>query len=119
MEHVLAIAIAFGLDLLLGDPHDLPHPVRWMGSLIAFLEKPLRLGFPKTPDGERTAGVVLVALVVGISVACTGALLWLCARLGSWLALGMEAWICYQMLAARSLRDESMAVAERLKAGDL
>jgi adenosylcobinamide-phosphate synthase len=36
---------AWLLDALIGDPRSLPHPVRWMGSLIAWLEKALRPGF--------------------------------------------------------------------------
>ena len=63
MLHVLAIALGYVLDLLFGDPHWLPHPVRWIGSLISVLESGLRSVFPKTPAGERAAGIVLVVLV--------------------------------------------------------
>ncbi|MBO4365089.1 MAG: cobalamin biosynthesis protein CobD [Eggerthellaceae bacterium] len=119
MRHVLAIAIGFALDLLLGDPYTWPHPIRWIGKLIAVLEKPLRKVFPKTASGERIAGGVLVVLVVGISFACAVGLLWACALLSWWLALVVESVLCYQMLATKALRDESMKVAHALEQGTL
>ena len=36
---MIAFLAGFLLDLLIGDPHWLYHPVRLIGNLIAFLEK--------------------------------------------------------------------------------
>ena len=119
MQHVLAMAIGFALDLILGDPHSMPHPVRWIGSFIAALEAPLRRAFPKTPVGERLAGALLVLVVAGVSFGCALLVLWLCGLVNWWLALAVESLLCYWMLATRSLRDESMAVARELERGDL
>ena len=58
-----AILIGFIMDLLIGDPHWMYHPVRLIGKLITFLELLLRKIFPKTKDGEQKAGFVLVVLV--------------------------------------------------------
>ena len=33
---------AFALDLVVGDPHRLPHPVRWMGNAISTFEPVFR-----------------------------------------------------------------------------
>ena len=119
MRHLLAIALGFALDLLLGDPHSLPHPVRWMGAFIAWLERPLRRLFPSTVAGERAAGAALVIVVAGVSFGCAAGLLWLCGCVSWWLALAVESVLCYQMLAAKSLRDESMAVERALEQGDV
>lgn len=54
---------AFGLDLLLGDPRWLPHPVKFMGMLAMALEAPLR----RTIRWDRLAGVFAVCLVLGLT----------------------------------------------------
>jgi cobalamin biosynthesis protein CobD/CbiB len=58
-----ALAAGFILDLMIGDPRWLYHPVCLIGNLIAFLEKILRKIFPKTDKGELAAGTVEVILV--------------------------------------------------------
>ena len=66
VSHLLALLTGFCLDLLLGDPHWAPHPVRAVGVLIAALEKLLRRLFPKSPGGELAGGAALVALTIAI-----------------------------------------------------
>lgn len=39
--HIFAFIAGFVLDLLIGDPHFIPHPVRLIGSLISFCDKSL------------------------------------------------------------------------------
>ncbi len=117
--HLTALALGFCLDLLLGDPHWAPHPVRLIGRLIAALEKLLRKLFPATKNGLLAAGFVLVVLVLGLSFGVTALLLWACGLVSPWLAFAVETVLCYQLLAARSLRDESMKVCRALEAGDL
>ena len=60
-----AVLCGFLLDLLLGDPEWMPHPVVFMGKAITALEKRLRKAFPATPEGERAAGAVLAAVFSG------------------------------------------------------
>lgn len=55
--------IAFFIDLALGDPRWLPHPVRLIGTAISKAENILR-SFFKTPQGEKFAGILLVAIIV-------------------------------------------------------
>jgi adenosylcobinamide-phosphate synthase len=112
-------AIAFGLDLLFGDPHGFPHIVVGMGKLISGLEKALRRCLPKTNRGERRGGLLLVILMLAI---CTGLplfILLLAYRYSPWLGMALEALLIYQQLAAKSLRKESSKVYERLIAGDI
>ena len=59
MWSLCALCIGFGIDLILGDPRCVPHPVVFIGRLISALEKLLRRLFPKTVRGENAAGGVL------------------------------------------------------------
>ncbi len=116
---LLALPIGFVIDLILGDPHGWPHPVIWIGKLISFLEKRLRRVFPKTPAGEKAAGAVLWILTAGISLVLPLAILHLAGRVTPWLRLAIESIMCWQILATKSLRVESMKVYRALKTGDL
>ena len=110
---------AFVLDLLLGDPIWLPHPVIMMGKLIGFLEDRLRRIFPKTDRGERIAGIVLVLIVCLVCFGIPFLVVWFAYRLQPYVGVALEIFFCGQLLAARSLRSESMKVYERLINGTL
>lgn len=114
-----ALIIGFCVDLLLGDPHGFPHPVVLIGRLISVLEKLLRRLCPKTPAGERAAGAILWGAVVMASVAVPALLLWLGGMVSPWLRLVLESVMCWQILATKSLRDESMKVYDALESGDI
>ena len=114
-----ALLIGFGIDLLMGDPHSIPHPVVGIGKLISFLEKGLRRMFPKTDGGEIAAGGVLWVLVAVICTALPAGILFLCHRISPWLRLVTESIMCWQILATKSLKDESMKVYMALESGDL
>ena len=116
---LFALLFGFGIDLLMGDPHSIPHPVVGIGKLISFLEKGLRRMFPKTDGGEIAAGGVLWVLVAVICTALPAGILFLCDRLSPWLRLTMESLMCWQILATKSLKDESMKVYMALESGDL
>ena len=115
----LAIPIGFVMDLILGDPRGIPHPIVWIGKLISLLESGLRALFPKTASGERLAGLVLWILVSLVSTLVPFGILLLCGRISPWLRLAAESIMCWQILATKSLRHESMKVYSALKNGSL
>lgn len=117
MYHLIALLIGFFIDLLLGDPHSIPHPVVWIGKLISTAEKLVRRLFPKTVRGENIAGGVLWVIVVLVSTAVPALLLYAAYRLHPAAGLVLESIMCWQILATRSLRDESMKVYAALKKG--
>lgn len=119
--HLAAILAGYLLDLCLGDPHSMPHPVRAIGNLIVWLEKYLRSAGKKhaTERGERRAGVLFVCLVLLVTGSVAGAILWISRLGGIWIQTVVEAVMTYYLLAARSLRDESMAVCRKLEAGEI
>ena len=114
-----AILLGFMLDMLLGDPQGIPHIIVGMGRLIAVLEKLLRSILPNSPKGERIAGTVLVLLMLLICTALPLCILAVLYRLSPCAGVGAESLLCWQLIAAKDLKKESMAVYERLKANDL
>lgn len=115
----LALVLGFFIDLLVGDPRWLYHPVRIIGHGISFLENHLRTCFPKTEKGEQRAGFLLVILICAGSAAVPFGILYLAYRIHLVFGICLEILMCYQMLAVKSLKDESMRVFEELKKGDL
>ena len=121
MKHELfcAMLLGFLLDCLLGDPRTVPHPVVCMGRLISWLEKAFRALFPKTKLGENLAGGCIWLVTVAVSFLIPWGLLKLAGTVSPWLRLLLQAIFCWQVLAAKSLRQESMKVYEALKTGTI
>ena len=119
MYSLLALVLGFGIDLIVGDPHSIPHPVVFIGKLISAMEKLARKIFPKTVKGENFAGGVLWLVVVAVSTAVPALLLWLCYGISVWLGVAIESIMCWQILATKSLKDESMKVHAALETGDI
>ena len=119
MWSLYALILGFFLDLLIGDPHGFPHPVVYIGKLIDVTEKGMRKIFPKTVRGENFAGAAIWLIVVIVSTALPALLLWLAYGVSRWLGLALETIMCAQILATKSLRQESMKVYQALQTGDL
>ena len=121
MKHELfcAMLLGFLLDCLLGDPRSIPHPVVCMGKLISWLEKAFRALFPKTRLGENLAGGCIWLVTVAVSFLIPWGLLKLAGMVSPWLRLLLQTIFCWQVLAAKSLRQESMKVYEALKTGTI
>ena len=112
---VIPLLAGFLLDCLLGDPYSLPHPIRLIGRLISSLEKWVRCRF--------SSRLVLGGVVMSIIVLLTSSLiplgfLMLCYKLNVWLGVVLESVLCYYMLAARCLRNESMKVYKAIVEND-
>ena len=130
-RHIVAMAAGFALDAALGDPHGWPHPVRLVGKQIEFEEGLIRKyllpeaqqasdSWPLSAEQtERLAGAALAADVACVSPVIAFALIKGCERLHPALALAAETVLCYQLVAARSLRDESTKVQHALESGDI
>ena len=101
-----ALPVAFIVDLLLGDPHSMPHPVRWMGKAIEQFEPVFR----KIPGSLRLAGALFCAfLVVSTGVLAVG-LLFLAQWIHPWLKFSLEVILIYFCISSRSLEDAAMEI---------
>ena len=123
--HMTAFAAGFVLDLMLGDPHGIPHPIVWIGKLIARLDRKL-LGDireentdPETrdKDEEYRKGIHLVIIVVTLTAAVTAAVMIAAYRVSAITGVIIEAVLTCYVLAQTSLRRESMKVYRELKEG--
>ena len=124
--HMIAFFMGFLLDLVLGDPYYLPHPIRLIGKLIEGAEKVLRgmgiRGKDSKEDSNGRAfrqGIGLVLIVVISVVAVTLFLLFMAYWLHPVLGVAVECIITYQILAVKCLKVESMKVYQCLKNGNL
>lgn len=126
-HHLLAFLIGFLLDLIIGDPYWLPHPVRAIGKTISFYEKFL-IGTrenPKELSGKekRTRGIAMVFLVLFTVEFFVVLILWL-AQIASQtihpaVGIAVEAIMTFQLIATKCLAVESTKVYRELKKGNL
>jgi adenosylcobinamide-phosphate synthase len=103
------------VDLILGDPRWLPHPVVGIGRMITGLEKILR----RLICNERLGGIILLAFVVGSVYAAARMILLGAFALRPIFGYAVSVYLSFTCLALRSLHRESKLVADRLAAGDM
>lgn len=119
LQMFLPVMAGFVLDLIFGDPVWLYHPVRMIGHLISGVEKIIRSLFPSGKTGERIGGGLLVVIVVAVSMAVPGGILYLAYHISFYLGLAVESFMCYQILATKSLKVESDRVYQEIQTGDI
>lgn len=119
MTVAAAALCGFVIDLFLGDPAWMPHPVVFMGRCISALEKLLRRIFPKTPKGELAGGVVLAAVLPLGTLVFTGLCVWGLGLVHPVFSFCLQVLWCWQALAVKGLRQESENVRHALVSGTL
>ena len=119
MYSLLLLPLAFLLDMLFGDPAILPHPVVWMGKLIEKAEGVLRGLFAKSPLGERIAGTMLVVAVLAATAGFSALAFFLVGLLHPIGVMLLGVFWGFQILATKTLHQESKKVWQALRSGDL
>ncbi|MCI5959337.1 MAG: adenosylcobinamide-phosphate synthase CbiB [Lachnospiraceae bacterium] len=117
--HLAAFFLGFIMDLLFGDPYWLPHPIRLIGNLIAQAEKLFYKDRKRDYKKEYRGGCMTVLTVLLVTGIVTFVLLFAAYRLHPLLGAGIEMIMTYQILAIKSLKDESMKVYDQLQHGTL
>lgn len=113
MSYILHLFSAVGLDLLLGDPAWLPHPVRGIGRLITWSERLTRAVFPNV----SIAGVVTVCIVLFGTGAGILLILQAATAVSSFLGAVVAIILLYTTIATRDLVRHSNAVYVQLTSG--
>ena len=118
--HIIAFIAGFVLDLLIGDPHFIPHPVRLIGSLISLLDKRLNCdaGYNSSENEANLTkykrGVLLAFTVIFATFAVSVIILVAAYSINLYAGVIAEAVMTCQILATKCLRVESMRVYDAL-----
>ena len=119
--HIFAFIAGFVLDLLIGDPHFIPHPVRLIGSLISFCDKRLNCDAGYNNSEKKLnlikykRGMLLAFTVIFATFAISVIIIVAAYSINLYAGLIAEAVMTWQILATKCLRVESMRVYDALK----
>lgn len=114
----ISIVIGIILDFIFGDPYWLPHPIRLIGNIISFLDSKLRDN-EKSQRSQFINGVLLVFIVVIVSTMVPAIILGFAFKVSIILGVLVESIMCYQLMATKCLKVESMKVYNALKNNNL
>jgi len=104
------IPAAFFLDLVMGDPLWLPHPIRWMGAVIAFLEPYFR----RLPVDLFTSGIFFSIFLIFGTWGMTAGILFIGHRIHPVIPGLLSVVFIYYTISVRSLKTAAMQVYEAL-----
>lgn len=119
--HIFAFIAGFVLDLLIGDPHFIPHPVRLIGSLISFLDKRLNCDAKYNISEKKLnlikykRGMLLVFAVIFATFTMSLIIIVAAYSINLYAGVIAEAVMTWQILATKCLRVESMRVYDALR----
>lgn len=115
MIYSFQIFLAIFLDMILGDPRSLPHPVRMIGWLCARSER----FFRNVMQNEALAGTVTVVIVLAVTSSAVLLLLLGMTGISPVLADISAIFLLYTTVAARDLARHSEVVYRHLQSGNL
>lgn len=115
---MLLIWIANMMDLIFGDPYNIPHPVRLIGSYINLFEKIVRK-ICKSGKALRVAGIMLTISTVLISYGLVYIILGFFAKINQWFSFMISVILMYYCLAGRCLHKEAYKIMSVLIKNDL
>ena len=119
--HIFAFIAGFVLDLLIGDPHFIPHPVRLIGSLISFCDKRLNcdagynISEKKLNLTKYKRGMLLAFTVIFATFAMSVIIIVAAYSINLYAGVIAEAVMTWQILATKCLRVEGMRVYDALR----
>lgn len=114
LYHIIACTLALIMDRLIGDPPNLPHPIRWIGSSISFLVKRLNNG-----KAIFSKGVALTTIIVGITGGTAFALSYIAYEIHWSFYIMIQTILIAIGLAQKSLQQAALDVYQPLIAGDI
>ena len=127
--NIAILFCGFILDLIIGDPRWMPHPVKLMGKYISSGERILRKIFPDNRWGHVLGGMILTITLVVLALVVPLGIIWVFNLLNpmifektGWIVNAgviVSIFMCWQTIAGKDLKKETMAVYKSLADGDL
>ena len=108
----LTVLLAGLLDALFGEPPNALHPVAWLGSLIAALERRCPRGGPRR---EFAGGVLVVVITISVAAAAGVGVALALAHLPWWLSLPLGAMALKVAFSLRGLVRAGRSVQRALE----
>ncbi|WP_027363751.1 adenosylcobinamide-phosphate synthase CbiB [Desulfotruncus alcoholivorax] len=115
---IVQVLLGYVLDLVLGDPSMIPHPVVIIGNWIARLEKLLRKHV-FSPAGLRIAGAAVAVLITAGSYIVVSLILLAASRVNFFIYMLIAAWLISTTIANRGLACAAKEIKEVLVSGNL
>lgn len=118
MNLIYSITIGFILDLIIGDPYSFPHPTRYIGKFISYMESRLRVNF-KSGSDLKIAGFILMVSTVGLTFAITLMIVKLSFGINTIFGIFIEGFILYLTFSVKCLKDEAIKIYKALQTNDI
>ncbi|MBW2562865.1 MAG: cobalamin biosynthesis protein CobD [Deltaproteobacteria bacterium] len=107
---LIILPAAFLLDLILGDPQFLPHPIRWMGKAIELLEPAFRI----ISKNLSVSGALFALFLISSAFAITFIIVVIAGKLHPVFGIVIEIVIIYWCISVKSLKQSAMNVCRSL-----
>lgn len=114
MTHIISIVLAYIIDLIIGDPRNWPHPVKWFGSFIQFMERKWNKG-----KNRQRKGFYMLLIIIVLTFTLSSLLVLLSYYIHLALGIVVEAILIATTIAQKGLKDTSLDVYHPLTKKDL
>lgn len=114
MKHIIALILAYIIDLVIGDPKTWPHPVKGFGKLIYFFENKFNQN-----NYRRLKGTIIVIILAINLFLLTFFVVYFAYKIHWGVGIVIEAMIIATTIAQKSLTEAALDVYEPLQQHNL
>ncbi|MFA1821985.1 adenosylcobinamide-phosphate synthase CbiB [Virgibacillus oceani] len=113
-HHLIAIVLAVVIDRIIGDPPQLPHPVKSFGKMISYFDKKWNEGQCQKIKGLFML-IILIFIILGLSIGVVT----LAYYIHPVIRVIAEAVLIATTIAQKGLKEAALEVGEPLGTGDI
>jgi adenosylcobinamide-phosphate synthase len=119
VDSILIFALAFLIDVSLGEIPDHAHPTVWMGSIVSYVKPKMKTANPKT---EKLYGVFLCVGLIGLFAGTVYLILWAVVQIPFWgqvIYIIIGAVLLKTTFALKCMRNYTYPIEKGLKSLDM